>query len=98
MGDRPSARHWVTRGAVLLFASAAIFLALSFLSYNPSDISFLTSHPQRPVANLGGTIGAWLAFAARSGFGWASLFLPVLFLFWTARFIMQGPVEWRGIS
>ena len=77
--------QWSHRVGALVLTASGIFLALCFLTYTPADIAFLSSHPQSPAANLGGTIGAWLAFIGRAGFGWAALLLPALCLLWSWR-------------
>lgn len=72
--------QWTSRVWSIVLAAAGLFLALCILTYTPADISLLSSHPQHPAGNLGGTIGAWIGFVIRGGFGWASLLLPLLCL------------------
>jgi S-DNA-T family DNA segregation ATPase FtsK/SpoIIIE len=62
-----------------------MFLALCLLTYSPADVGWLSSSPQRPTANLGGAVGAWVGFLGRGGFGWASLLLPLLCFLWAWR-------------
>jgi len=64
-------------------------VGLALFTYSPADLSLLTSHPQRPIANLGGAVGMWVGFLGRSGFGWASFVIAVLCLLWSVRC-------WRG--
>ena len=78
--------QWTSRVWSVLLAAAGLFLALCLLTYTPADISLLSSHPQHPTGNLGGTLGAWIGFVLRGGFGWASLLLPFLCLLLAWRF------------
>ena len=80
---------WATRVGSVALACAGLFLTVAFLTYSPQDVPFLSYPPQRPVANFGGTLGVWLGFIGRGGFGWASLLLPALCLVWSWRL-------WRG--
>ena len=59
----------------VLTGIAGLFVALAVVSYQPADLPFLASTPNDPVHNLGGVIGAWVGFAGRGVFGWASLLL-----------------------
>ena len=90
--------QWTTRVASLLLASAALFLTLCFVTYNPADIPLLSSHPQRPTFNLGGTLGAWIGFAGRGGFGWASLLIPLLCVLWAWRLWRERASEIHATS
>ena len=82
-------RAWTSRGGALVLASAGIFVGLSFLTYQPADVPFLSSSPQQPPANLGGAIGVWVGVLGRAGFGWASFVLCGLCGLWAWRL-------WRG--
>ena len=75
----------VPRIASLLIGAGGLFSVLAFLSYHPADISLLSSDPGGPFHNVGGVVGAWLAFIGRGGFGWMSLIFPVLCGVWAAR-------------
>ncbi len=77
--------QWTARAASILLAALGVFLTLCFISYNPADVSLLTSGPQQPMANLGGTIGVWVGFVGRGGFGWASLVLCAICVLWAWR-------------
>ncbi|MBI3323166.1 MAG: DNA translocase FtsK 4TM domain-containing protein, partial [Candidatus Omnitrophica bacterium] len=69
----------------MLLGACGLFSALALLSYHPADLDVLSSEPNRPLTNIGGIIGAWLAFVGRGGFGWASLLVPVLCALWAVR-------------
>ncbi len=80
---------WPARAWAIVWIAVGFFLSLCFATYYPADIPLLSSHPQHPTGNLGGTIGAWLAFVGRGGFGWAAFLLP--FLCW-----LLARRWWRG--
>jgi len=82
-------RAWTSRAGALVLASAGIFVGLSFLTYQPADVPFLSSSPQQPPANFGGAIGVWVGVLGRAGFGWASFVLCGLCGLWAWRL-------WRG--
>ena len=73
----------------LLWGAAGLFSAGALLSYHPADLTVLSSAPNTPLRNIGGVVGAWLAFVGRGGFGWASFLVPILCLLWAAR-LWQG--------
>jgi len=72
-----------------MLAAASLFLGLCFITYAPSDVPLLSSHPQQPPLNLGGAVGSWIGFLGREGFGWAALLVPGLGVIWAWR-------VWRG--
>ncbi|MBI2104217.1 MAG: DNA translocase FtsK 4TM domain-containing protein [Candidatus Omnitrophica bacterium] len=84
--------------ASVVLASAGVFLALCLLTYAPQDVSFLSHPPRRPVGNLGGTLGVWLGWVGRGGFGWASFMLPLLGLVWAWRVWRGAAPELHGLS
>ena len=90
--------QWTSRVWSVLLASAGLFLGLCLLTYTPADIPLLSSHPYNPAANLGGTVGAWLGFVGRGGFGWASLLLPLLCFLWVWRLWHGGLGDVRPSS
>ncbi len=82
----------------ITLAAAGLFLALCLLTYSPRDVSLLTYPPKMPIANLCGTVGVWLGFLGRGGFGWASLLMPFLTLLWAWRLWRGHLVELYGPS
>ena len=70
--------HWRARACSVLLAATGVFLTLCLLTYHPADVPWLSSHPHYPPANLGGTMGVWLGFLGRGGFGWGSLFVSLI--------------------
>lgn len=90
--------QWTVRVWSLLVAAIGLFLLIAITSYSASDVPLLSSDPQRPTINLGGAIGSWIGFAARGGFGWASLFLPILCALWAARLWQGKLAETHAVS
>jgi len=84
--------HKSARFGSVLLMTLGLFLLLCLLTYDPSDIPLLSSSPKRPAANLGGTIGSWIGFTVRGGFGWASLLAPLVCFLWAAR-LWQGELR-----
>jgi len=74
-----------------LIGVGGVFVLLALFSYDPADLGLLSSQPNLPTHNIGGVLGAWVAFIGRGGFGWASLVLPCLAGLWATR-------VWRGES
>ncbi len=82
---KPARPAWLPRPVIarffsLLVAVAALVSLLAVLSYHPSDVSLLSadSRAARPILNISGVLGAWLAFVMRGGFGYAGLLLPLI--------------------
>ena len=69
----------------MVLAAAGVFVGLCLLTYRPEDVSLLSYPAQHPVANWGGTVGVWIGFVGRTGFGWASLYLTVLLSWWKGQ-------------
>ncbi len=65
---RGSERFNVRVGSVVL-AAAGVFVGLCLLTYSPEDVALLSYPAQHPVANWGGTVGVWIGFLGRTGFG-----------------------------
>ncbi|MBI4003541.1 MAG: DNA translocase FtsK [Candidatus Omnitrophica bacterium] len=91
-------REWTGRVWSLVLAAAGIFVALCLTTYSPADVGWLSSSPQRPSANLGGAVGAWIGFLGRGGFGWASLLVPLLCFLWAWRIWQSRPIELHATS
>ena len=90
--------QWTARVGGIALAAAGVFLALCLLTYSPRDVALLTYPPKTPITNLCGTVGVWLGFLGRGGFGWASLLLPFLTLLWAWRLWRGHLVEFHGPS
>ncbi|MBI2174238.1 MAG: DNA translocase FtsK, partial [Candidatus Omnitrophica bacterium] len=78
--------------------ASGLFLLVSFLTYQPADVPWLSSSPNSPPANLGGVVGVWLGFFGRTGFGWACLFLCLLCFLWALRLWRNDLAEVHGFS
>ncbi|MDP3703361.1 MAG: DNA translocase FtsK 4TM domain-containing protein, partial [Candidatus Omnitrophota bacterium] len=91
-------REWTGRVWSLVLAAAGMFLTLCLVTYSAVDVGLLSSSPQRPAANLGGTLGAWIGLLGRGGFGWASLLVPLLCFLWAWRIWQGRLLEWHLTS
>ncbi len=92
-------RQWSVRVGSILLGACGLFLALCLMTYSPTDSPLLTSHPNDPVANLGGTIGAWLAFLGRGYlFGWTALLIPLFCFLWAVKLWRGTLPEIHGVS
>lgn len=74
-------KRWNEIQAVVLFA-AAIFILLSLVSFNFSDIPDFTSKPNLPVGNFAGVFGAYVGLALFFVMGYSSYVMPLLVLSW----------------
>ena len=93
-----TSQQWTARVGGVTLAAAGVFLALCLFTYSPRDVSLLTYPPKMPIANLCGTVGVWLGFLGRGGFGWASLLMPFVTLLWAWRLWRGHLVEFHGPS
>ena len=67
--------------AILLLAITFIAF-VSLFSFDPADLSFYASNPNRPVNNFAGIIGSYFAGILMFTIGKASFALPLLTLIW----------------
>jgi S-DNA-T family DNA segregation ATPase FtsK/SpoIIIE len=70
-----------------LLLPIAFFPLLSLLTYDWRDISWLSSPPQTPPANLIGVVGAWSVFAGYTLIGLAVWVIPALTLLFSGMLI-----------
>ena len=80
------------RGTVM--AAIGLFALLALASYHATDLRLLseqTTQASPTIRNIGGVVGAWVAFLLRGGFGYAALILPILCL------LAAGQL-WHGAS
>ncbi len=63
---------------IVLILFIALPLLCAQLSFDLNDISFVTTHLNKPLHNWIGLIGAWLAYGSFSLFGGAAYLVPVL--------------------
>lgn len=73
----------------VFFLLLGLFALCSLIGYNRLDISFYTPHPNNPVKNYTGIIGAYTSFGLFLSFGWSAFVIPVLFLIWAWSFLKQ---------
>ena len=77
-------------GTLFLAVTALVFMSL--VTYEPTDLAYLVSTPNQPLANFVGIIGAYLAGALIFLMGFASFVIPVLTMFWAiAKFLKHKP-------
>lgn len=73
----------------VVFLLLGLFVLCSLTGYQRLDIPFYTSHPNNPVSNYTGIIGAYTAFGLFLSFGWSAFVVPMLFLIWAWSFLKQ---------
>ena len=64
--------------ALYLLGAIALYLLLALLSYQPSDQGWARSGDGGAVDNLGGRVGAWLADALLTLFGYLAYVFPLM--------------------
>ncbi len=79
------------KGVALL--AFAIFIFLSLVCYNSDDTPFRTSHPNVPVKNLTGIVGAYIAEGLFMYLGWASYIICLLALVWAVARFLEKPAS-----
>jgi len=86
-GDTPGSHSGINDviGVLLLFVAPALFCAQ--LSFDSNDISFLTTHVNKPTHNWIGPIGAWVAYDTFWLFGGAAYALPWLTLVFAISYL-----------
>lgn len=71
----------------LLFFALALFFFLSFLTYDPNDLSLFSSSPNRPPRDFFGIVGAYVGGVCLLIMGLSAYSIPILITFWAiARF------------
>jgi len=66
----------------ILFLMAGIFILLSLLTFHSGDLSFFTSHPNTPVKNLCGSLGAYTSGILFFLMGISAYAAAILFFIW----------------
>ncbi len=82
----------------VFFLLLGLFALCSLLGYNRLDIPFYTSHPNNPVKNITGIIGAYTSFGLFLSFGWSAFVVPALFLIWAWSFLKQHVPDKRFLK
>ena len=78
-GDAPSSKNGLNDViGIVLILFIALPLLCAQLSFDRNDISFITTHLNKPLHNWIGLIGAWLAYGSFCLLGGAAYLLPLL--------------------
>jgi S-DNA-T family DNA segregation ATPase FtsK/SpoIIIE len=83
-GRRPLAiqmNHRIREGLLIIMAAIALFLFVSFVSFNNSDPGWMGTGNKNHIVNWGGRVGAFLADVLLSLFGYIAYLLPPLTIF-----------------
>ncbi len=91
--DTRPGNGWLERlpreAAMLACAALAVFLLITLFSFSPDDPGWSSSGTGRPVVNLAGPLGAWLADVLLSLLGVTAYLLPWAAL-WLGLRILRG--------
>src|ERR1035437_2434703 len=78
-GDAPNSKNGLNDViGIVLILFIALPLLCAQLSFDRNDISFITTHLNKPLHNWIGLIGAWLAYGSFCLLGGAAYLLPLL--------------------
>ena len=80
-------------GVALL--AAALLLLVAQWSFDRDDISFLTTHLNKPMHNWIGPLGAYLAWATFIPLGLVAYVLPPLLAMFGLAYLLNFPGHWR---
>ena len=76
----------------LIFLAIAVLVLISLISYNPEDLKFFTSSPNKGISNFAGISGAYVAAALLFVLGRGAYIIPILCLAWAVnKFIGREP-------
>ena len=89
----PTRFHRLNEAIGVVFLFAGLFLALSFVSYNPRDPSWDSVTGALRAHNLTGPAGAYTADFCLQFFGLEAFGLPLLLWFLAWRWIRSRPIE-----
>ncbi|NEV63365.1 DNA translocase FtsK [Thiorhodococcus minor] len=84
-------------GSMWTLMCAAIYLALSLVSYSPEDPGWSYVGEATQISNAGGRTGAWFADIALYLFGFFAYLLPFM-VAWSAWLVFRGPGEDAGVK
>ena len=87
--------HGLREVILVAFVALGVYLFLSLLSYDLEDPGWRHTGTGRPLANAGGTVGAWLADLTFTLFGVMAFLLPVMVI-WHGFLVWRGMKEGRG--
>jgi len=85
----------------LCFLLTGIFTLASLIFHRPDDHPYFSSHPNRPLHNPTGLIGAYLSHYFLLSFGYSAYFISVMCIFWSiCHFLQKVPekklLKWAG--
>lgn len=82
--------------AALLFC-LTLFFIIGLISYNPLDLAFYTTSPNKPPLNFGGIIGAYFTFFHVFIYGLSSMIVPLYCFSLIVRFFISMDL-WRFLK
>src|ERR1035441_2022035 len=100
-GDAPNSKHGLNDViGIVLILFIALPLLCAQLSFDRNDISFITTHLNKPLHNWVGLIGAWLAYGSFCLLGGAAYLLPLLAGIFGVSYLLHffGRADWRAYS
>jgi DNA segregation ATPase FtsK/SpoIIIE, S-DNA-T family len=71
----------IREGLLIIMSAIALFLLISFLTYNNTDPGWMGTGTKNHIVNWGGRVGAFLADVLLSLFGYVAYLLPPLTVF-----------------
>jgi len=87
-GDASNPKNGFNDVIGIALLALALLLLVAQLSFDRNDISFLTTHVNKPLYNWIGLIGAWLAYGSFGLLGGAAYLLPILLLCFGAAYFV----------
>ncbi len=85
----PTKPHGLHDVIGILLGSAALLLLVALLSYDSHDLATNGTAPNNPMRNLGGPLGAWVAYLLFWIFGVGAFVLPVLMLLFGIGYLFR---------
>ncbi|MES2217851.1 MAG: DNA translocase FtsK 4TM domain-containing protein [Pseudomonadota bacterium] len=83
----------IREGLLIIMAAIALFLLVSFLTYNNSDPGWMGTGNKNHIVNWGGRVGAFLADVLLSLFGYVAYLLPPMTVFAAWLALRPEPLE-----
>ncbi len=96
-----SSVRWADKGievAGLFLILAALYLAVSLVTYDAADLSRNAWPVNHPILNKGGLFGAWLGDLLYRSFGLAAYVLAALVGFWGGAIFFRYPLREMGLK
>ena len=88
-GDDPKAKNGFHDVIGLVLLTLAVVLLAALWSFDKNDLGFITTHPNKPIHNWVGQLGAWVAYGTFWIFGGAAFLLPVLMVVFGGSYLLQ---------